>query len=143
MKLSNINEWVTFSANVGMLAGIIFLVVEIRQTNTLMEEEALASRMNMAMEIELVPVRNPELMELFFKSDLTPVDLAKINSFYRAIFTVQAWTFRSLDKSNLPLGRWGATAGNQFARTVWEETKDEFDSDYSRFMDEMFYDAYK
>jgi hypothetical protein len=31
MKLSAINEWLTFTANIGVLAGIIFLAIEIQQ----------------------------------------------------------------------------------------------------------------
>ena len=40
MKLSNVNEWLTLTANIGVLAGIIFLAVEIQQNTALSRASA-------------------------------------------------------------------------------------------------------
>jgi hypothetical protein len=37
MKLSAINDWLTLAANIGVLAGIIFLAMEIQQNTTAMD----------------------------------------------------------------------------------------------------------
>ena len=39
MKLTNINEWLTFTANLAVLAGIIFLGVEIQQNTFMMKAQ--------------------------------------------------------------------------------------------------------
>ncbi len=33
MKLKHLNEWLSFGANLGVLVGIIFLIIELQQTN--------------------------------------------------------------------------------------------------------------
>ena len=39
MKLSNLNEWLTLIANVGVLIGIIFLALEMRQNTSMMQAQ--------------------------------------------------------------------------------------------------------
>ena len=44
MESDRLNRWLTLAANVGVLAGLIFLVVEIRHTNDLARADAYRSR---------------------------------------------------------------------------------------------------
>ena len=44
MKIKKLNDWLTLLANVGVIAGILFLGYELRQNNELMRAEARADR---------------------------------------------------------------------------------------------------
>ena len=48
MKLPDLNEWLTLGANIGVLAGIVFLGVELSQNNELMESQARFNRLEVA-----------------------------------------------------------------------------------------------
>jgi len=39
MKLDNANKWLTLVANFGVVAGIIFLAIEVRQNQELLERD--------------------------------------------------------------------------------------------------------
>ncbi len=39
MKLDNVNKWLTLVANFGVVAGIIFLAIEVRQNQELLERD--------------------------------------------------------------------------------------------------------
>ena len=40
MKSETINQWMTLGANIGVIAGILFLGFELQQNNDLMESQA-------------------------------------------------------------------------------------------------------
>jgi len=44
MKLSNLNEWLSLAANIGVLIGLIVVVVELRQTQSSLEATAHRDR---------------------------------------------------------------------------------------------------
>lgn len=44
MKLDDLNRWLALVANVGVVTGIVFLAVELRQNNDLLEAQARADR---------------------------------------------------------------------------------------------------
>ena len=44
MKLKEFNEWLTLTANIGVLAGIVFLALEVQQSNNLLEREIALSQ---------------------------------------------------------------------------------------------------
>jgi hypothetical protein len=67
MTLDLTNRWLTLFANIGVLAGIIFLVFELRQNTVATELEASSSFQNSFSEIELFIAGNPEFAELLMK----------------------------------------------------------------------------
>jgi hypothetical protein len=38
MNLDNLNKWLTLLANLGVMAGVIFLAIEVRQNQGMLEE---------------------------------------------------------------------------------------------------------
>ncbi len=49
MKLDKISAWLTLAANAAVLAGIVFLAIEIRQNTAMMETQIHQSRAALAM----------------------------------------------------------------------------------------------
>ncbi len=50
MDLKKLNQWLTLFANIGVLAGIIFLGFEIRQNTQIMKADAIQESTNIARE---------------------------------------------------------------------------------------------
>lgn len=48
MKLEQLNEWLTLAANVGVIAGIVFLAIEIQQNTESIEQNTRIARANAA-----------------------------------------------------------------------------------------------
>lgn len=45
MNVDQINRWLMLAANIGVIAGIVFLAVEIQQNNELMASQARFNRL--------------------------------------------------------------------------------------------------
>jgi hypothetical protein len=81
-----LNRWLTLGANIGVLVGLIFLVVEIRHTNDLARASAYRSRGTEIQEANQAVALDPELSQILLKfsqqgiDDLT--DHERIRFFY-------------------------------------------------------------
>ena len=67
MKLDKLNEWLTLIANVGVLLGIAFLVVELDQSNRIAEREARTEVVTSGMELQQIFLESIDLPELMIK----------------------------------------------------------------------------
>ncbi len=70
MKKIDLGQTVTILANIGLVAGIVFLGVELHQNNELLEAEARATRhQNRSDHTNRLLLENPGLVELIVKAD--------------------------------------------------------------------------
>ena len=95
MNLDSMNRWLTLVANVGVLAGIIFLGYELQQ-NTVANRVEAASNFNSSFsEIELLIVGNPDFAELLTKgregTEINGSDQLRLWVFYNQALRV--WEF--------------------------------------------------
>ena len=95
MNLDSTNRWLTLVANIGVLAGIIFLAYELQQ-NTVATQLEAASNFNASFsEIELFIAGNPEFAELLARGregeEFTGVDQLRLTVFYNQI--LRQWQF--------------------------------------------------
>ena len=95
MNLDSTNRWLTLAANIGVLAGIIFLAYELQQ-NTVATQLEAASNFNASFsEIELFIAGNPEFAELLARGregeEFTGVDQLRLTVFYNQI--LRQWQF--------------------------------------------------
>jgi hypothetical protein len=67
MKIENLNQWLGVLANFGVLVGVIFLTLEISQTNRIAERDSRESNLDSSMEINLTLLQDQNLMELMTK----------------------------------------------------------------------------
>ncbi len=67
MNLDSTNRWLTLVANIGVMAGIIFLALELRQNSLTTQLSAVGSLQGTFSEIELFIAGNPEFSELLDK----------------------------------------------------------------------------
>ena len=115
MSELNFSEIVTLAANVGVLAGLIFLVWEIRQNNKLLEAQARYSLRQYRADIADT-LMLPHVLEATHKwargEKLT--DEENSTALMVALKIVELWEWQygeyaagMLKKSKLPIGAWG------------------------------------
>jgi hypothetical protein len=87
MKLNNLNTWLSLTANVGVLLGIIFLAVEIQQNTNMMQAQTSESitdkQLNWYLETGTDPYSSDILVRGGAVKDLNSVlDPQEINSYF-------------------------------------------------------------
>ena len=68
MNMDSVNKWLTLAANFGVIAGILFLAIELNQNNELLEAEAREARYEFrSRDSNRIFLENPRLVELMVK----------------------------------------------------------------------------
>ena len=74
MNESRVTEWITIATNLAVLAGLILLVIEIRQNNNLAKLEALQERRSLLQQAEM-EYFDPENSKVWVKSIMEPENM--------------------------------------------------------------------
>ena len=77
MTLDHINRWLALFANAGVIAGIIFLALELRQNNELLELEAARAVEDRRKSTIDVVLSNPAYLEMMVKDERSLTALEK------------------------------------------------------------------
>ena len=143
MKLSSMNEWLTLTANLGVIAGIVFLALEIQQNNALMASEARYNRFEASNILPqlLLESSGLDLLEVVGKpiEELSPVEVNAIGLYGNMMFNSVEWTFRELPPSELPIERWRRIINQERYRNVWAIRKTEYEADFIQFMETVIF----
>ncbi len=81
MNLDKINRWLSLSANIGVLIGIGFLSLEIRQSNRIAERDGRSDLVSEDIEIQRSFLENPTLVELMVKLETPETELTSVERF--------------------------------------------------------------
>jgi hypothetical protein len=150
MKNLDLGQSVEILANIGVIAGIIFLGLELQQNNELLDSQARQSRANGARELGSA-IFNAEtgLGELVVKarSDvaLTQTEALRLETFLRSVLL--DWEFWYLDfadgtinEQELRFGDWGRQFNDVYSpeiAEIWEEARASSDPAFVQFMEEQ------
>ena len=94
MKFDKANSWLTLIANIGVIAGILFLAFEIRQNNELLAQQSRAIGVGQMFSTLERFIENPHLLEL---ADTNPKLLTPIERRQRELMgirTLAAWEYQ-------------------------------------------------
>ena len=95
MNLDSTNRWLTLAANIGVMAGIIFLAFELQQNTVATQLEAAGRYQASFSEIELFIAGSPEFAELLRRGregeELSGADQLRLLVFYRTV--LRQWQF--------------------------------------------------
>ena len=147
MKNVNLARTIGILANLGVIAGIVFLAVEINQNTEMMEAQMSQARTEAAM-AEAQSVYNSEyVLPLLDAIDqgqpLTNMDMQRFRHYLRAFNRNQdnqLWQYRQgLLGENIPrsirLAVRTELAQRPLAREIWASTKQIYTDDYIRMVD--------
>ena len=137
MKNLNLGQAITIFANLGVIAGIVFLALELQQNNEIMEEQRRFNRLSTVLDSHATIVENTALAELVVKLDeapdplnptiLTPAERYQIIGYGMRILMNQEWQFRTLPREELPVASMRRKSKEAIWRFMWHERKAEFD----------------
>ena len=147
MKKIDLAQTIGILANLGVIAGIVFLVLELQQNNELLEAQARSARNQRVMDLRADIYGNPVLAEILVKArngdPLTEVEQFQAD-FYalRRINGLEAqyvdFLSGSLDSLSTEAYRFIFRGGNtgQPLEDVWERSKASLNADFVRWMEE-------
>ena len=128
MKKIDVGQTVSMFANIGVIAGIIFLAVELRQNNELLRFEAGSVYFENRVWGANKSLDNPEFARMIFKArngeELDDFETYQVRQFYRRIFLGFNWEYSQAMAGRLELSRnerWREIIKeNRYAVAEWE-----------------------
>lgn len=108
MNLGKLNDWLTLLANIGVIAGIIFLAFEIRQNTTSLQAAAIQASTEVARENIMTLVNDPSLLDLKNKptDQLTNAEAQRLYWLSRSFWLSMQGLWRQWQLGVLPEEEW-------------------------------------
>lgn len=139
MSKINLARTIEILANVGVIAGIVFLAVEVRQNNELLAAEARFNRVAVAAESMTIVAENPDLAGYLVRAndnqELAPDEALRLQMYMRRTLTNMEWTFREIPEAGRPVATWRRIFAEPYRRRTWEALKEEYDPAFVEFVD--------
>jgi hypothetical protein len=128
MEKLRLNDWLTLSANIAVIAGIVFLGVELRQNNSLLRQEAENVYFDNRVVLSETLMQDGELAAIYVKTfrneDLDEVEALRVDRYYRRLYRGFEWEYLQSQEGLLNLRRNGEWARmineNRCSRDVWD-----------------------
>ncbi len=143
MKKIEVSQIVAILANIGVLAGIFFLAIELQQNNQLMEGEARRARASSVQESWTIMAENGELASLIAKDingePLDQVDSLRLMAYWLRTLTDLQLAYRELPEDELaPVAARYRSNFQTFPSlvTTWEANRKWFQQDFVTWMDD-------
>ncbi len=127
MKKIALGQTIGILANIGVIAGIVFLAFEIQQNNTLLEAEATQTLMGNRISLNTMLALDDELADVFVKAmtsgELSTVERFKLDYYYLAVLAAWEWEFLRyrqglISEAELPVAGW------QSSHDAWPRFKE-------------------
>jgi hypothetical protein len=146
MKKIDLGQAITIMANVGVIAGIIFLAFELRQNNELLASQARSNLVSgRATYQQYVATNDGGIAEIIVKvrdSALTPTERFRLNVHWALVINNWASMYQEvesgpLDEQDIPIRNWAGTfSANPDFRRRWDQLKVDHAPGFVRFIDE-------
>lgn len=145
MKLENINGWLTLIANFGVVAGLVFLGVEVRQNTTALQAAAIQESTSVARQQILTLATDGELNRLTMAAfgDLSLEDQQRVFWLSRSFWLGMQGLYRQWELGVLPSAEWSVWHGiicNNYAPADGIYTASGGDELWSRNVDSLLPD---
>ncbi len=148
MKKIDLGQTIQIVANLGVIAGIVFLAFELRQNNALLTAQSSHALLSTKFEYRARIIDNTNgFAEILQKrrsgAQLSPVERSRLNIFAHDLLDIFRWQFRELQAGRLPddyidlrtwHDLWDLTPE---LRDLFEEDKSRLDPEFVSFMDEI------
>ncbi len=146
MKKIDLGLTISILANVGVIAGIVFLALELQQNTSLLAAQARWEQLDARTAAGSVELNNSDVARLIYKvqsgEDLTPYEYSRFVTFAIYLFTNWEWQYDEyqagiLAGDDLPVAGWTIRAQTlPQLRQVWEETKSNRSPSFIQFVEE-------
>ena len=111
MNLDKVNKWLTLSANVGVLVGIVFLAAELRHNSSAISAQTQDSIADGFIALNLATITDPEIGLTFQKGlcepeELTHLEAIRFSMHMRALFNQFRRIYRLYEQELLDDQAW-------------------------------------
>jgi len=134
MNIDSLNRWLSLVANIGVVLGIIFLALELRQNNELQQAEARYNRLETRKEGNYELLRNRDLtaaLEKLQNGEVLSFTEDTIVQRFRTItilnwqYAYQEYSSGLIPNADVPVEAWVSLLENQpDAMAAWNSMKD-------------------
>ena len=139
MKKINLGQIVGILANIGVILGIVFLAIEVRQNNELISADARFNRLSLSNEAYNLLSTNRELATIWVKIE-NKEDLTEVEDFQASMAAMRflvntEWMFREMP-SNSPERNYVEKqlirnlTPDSFRKKVFDRNKNQFDTKF-------------
>jgi hypothetical protein len=146
-----LNRWLTFSANVGVIIGLILVAYEIKQSGTSLELAASSDGVDNFTQAMEVLVQNEDLARLIYKAetayqDLDDFDRWRVSKYLDGFVSMSQQDYRVYIAMNDEgeelafLEDWRENMKLPMYRDYWSNSKERFNSDFRLFIEEILED---
>jgi hypothetical protein len=145
VKKIDVGQAIGILANIGVIAGIVFLAVELRQNNDSLAAQARLGELQARTARFRLTLNNADLAEIQFKAiagePLTPLERQRYFEFILHSFMHWSWEYQEyqsgrLANLNTALRQWRTEAGfSSHWREVWNQTLSNRDEDFAVFVE--------
>ena len=139
MNIDSLNKWLSLTANLGVIVGIFFVVVEINQNNDLLAAQERFNRLEVVRGATALNLQDTHISDSLAipATDRTDSQRRTVNTFLDYLILGLEWTYSELSEDELPIERWRARlGGNDFIR-YWELTKYSYDPEFVEFIEQQ------
>lgn len=146
-----LNRWLTLGANVGVIAGIVFLAYEIRQNSEALNAQSRYSHAMVRAEKLAALSSDPVMPQILLKAQggnaLTPQDQFRLRNWYMALFVAWQWEWQEhkLGRIQAPIRTWKNLMEGQSPDAInvypglkdfWISVQSDFSDEFVAFMNE-------
>ncbi len=146
MKKIDLGQTITILANIGVIAGIIFLAFELRQNNELLVAQTTYSQFAIDREQRMAIIQTDGLLEAMVKvqsnSPLSETEDLRLQFLYNDMVDAWRWQYREVQAGRLPndfidVDAWRSTLDRlPGVRGAFEDDRLVLDPEFVRFVDE-------
>ena len=143
MKKLDLGQTINTLANVGVIAGIVFLGLELQQNNLLLRNQARYVLMDNIVTANTRWAENAELMDVRVKAingePLSQAEILRLVADSAAVFANWAWEYDQYRlglMDAIPEAYRGHLSRQPYRVEHWEQNKHTYDPEFVRFMDE-------
>ncbi len=146
MKKIDLGQTITILANVGVIAGIVFLGIELQQNNELLEVQAEMAVSDVQSNTLLAVIQEPELIELMLKDEQSLTEVERHRLLMLGLRGIRVWQgrHRLLERGLLDEAEVVQNMRNIYDREIlnygvpaaWENYKGGFPPAFVQFFEE-------
>ena len=141
MEIDKLNRWLMLAANIGVIAGILFLAVELQQNNELMAAQDRYNRYEVATRPFNFLIGDESINNIYFKAlasdQLTTSEMNRYRPFASLMIVGWEWSYKELPAEELPVERWVRNFESENFIYVWNFLKGEFDPEFVAFFETL------
>ena len=144
MEFNKLNSWLSLTANLGVIAGIIFLAIEIDQNNKLLRAESSFNMLQNRLSLRFQSFEDPDIAAMMFKAEnqepLTELERYRLKERIEGLILGWEWEYERLLEGNIeeiPFAAWRSALNSPlFEYAGWQSVEPLLSPEFLQFLNE-------